>query len=87
MNGLLYGKVPKVVREVRVEREGTSNIQNVLMFSFHDTILLRRFHTRPLMNDSFRKVESGHEKLRTIITSNALEFLVKLSFDKGYEVN
>ena len=45
VDSLLYGEVPKVMREMRVKRKSTCYIQNVLMLSFHDAILLRCFNT------------------------------------------
>ncbi|KAK2432598.1 hypothetical protein QL285_017976 [Trifolium repens] len=70
-----------------MERKAPSNIENVLMLSFNNSILLRSLNTSLLMEDSFRKKKITHGKFSAIIRPKTFQSSVKLIFNIGNKVN
>ena len=70
---------PENKRNVGLNLQGPSSCKNVLMFPLHNRILLWSVDTALLMNDAIRVVKINHVKLQSIISSNGLNWGLKLS--------
>ena len=66
---------PKNLNEIRLKLESSCYIQDMLMFSLHNRILLRSFKTTELMQDTSLSKNICHDKLSSIVGSNAFYFL------------
>lgn len=73
----------RILREERLE--SSSHIKEVLVFSFHYTILLRCFHTTSLMYYAFGVKEIPHLEFYPNITPKQFDFFFELSFNHVVE--
>jgi len=73
-------------RKLRLIKKGYTCIEDMLVFSFNPTILLRSLNTRFMMKDNFRSIKGIEQKLRAIITSDIFRSDMILILYKGNEI-
>ena len=69
----------KLNGNVRLKMKSSSYGQQVLMFPLHNRILFWSINTTMLMHNAIRTIEIRHVKFHSIINSNRLNFVAKLS--------
>lgn len=72
---------PKNHMNIWLEFQSSSYIKNMLMLSFYNSILLRSFNTRNLMNNTMTRIERREKKFSTISRPYNLDLSRKLSLN------
>lgn len=71
----------KIVYATYIERGKPPNIQYVLVIPFNSPILLGIIHTSSLLDDTFRGMKGGHDKLKTIVRTCSFDQMIVLCFN------
>ena len=76
-----YTLRPKLNWNSRLKIESSSHIEQVLMLSFSNIILLRSFHTEKLMQHSLLSKKFSRGQFSSIIRSKHFDLFIKLIFN------